>query len=42
MAVGCRLINPFLVMRKVKLEDLNVVPDLVCEGDYMSTDDLEK
>ena len=42
LVVDCRLLNPFLQKRKVKLEDLNVVPNLVSEGDYMSTDDLEK
>ena len=40
--MDCRLINPYIAKRKVKLEDLNVIPDLVSEGDYMSTDDLEK
>ena len=34
------LLNPFLVKRKIKLEDLRVVPDLVSEGDFMSTADL--
>ena len=42
LVVDCRLLNPFLVKRKVKLEDLNVIPDLVNPGDHMSTDDLEK
>ena len=42
MVVDCRLLNPFLVKRKIKLEDLRVVPDLVSEGNFMSTDDLEK
>ena len=42
LVVDCRLLNPFLVKRKVKLEDLKVIPDLVSRGDFMSTDDLEK
>ena len=42
LVVDCGLLNPFLQKRKVKLEDLNVVLNLVSEGDYMSTDDLEK
>ena len=42
LVVDCRLLNPYLVKRKIKLEDLRVVPDLVCRDDFMSTDDLEK
>ena len=40
--MDCSLLNPYLTVRKVKVEDLRVVPDLVSKGDYMSTDDLEK
>ena len=42
LVMDCRLLNPFVTKRKVKLEDLVVVPALVAEGDFMSTDDLEK
>ena len=42
LVMDCRLLNPFVTKRKVKLEDLVVVPALVSEGDFMSMDDLEK
>ena len=42
LVVDCRLLNPYLVKRKIKLEDLRVIPDLVSRNDFMSTDDLEK
>merc|ERR1712112_445934 len=42
LVVDCRLLNPFVLKRKIKLEDLSVLPNLVSQGDYMSTDDLEK
>ena len=42
LVMDCRLINPYITKRKVQLEDLNMIPDLVSEGDYMSTDHLEK
>ena len=38
----CHLLNPFVITRKVKLEYLKAVPTLVSQGDFMSTDDLEK
>ena len=42
LVVDCRLLNPFVQKRKIKLEDLSILPNLVSQGDYMSTDDLEK
>ena len=37
---SCHL-NPYLEKRKMKLEDLTVMADLVKEGDFLSTDDLD-
>ena len=42
LVVDCRLLNPYVEKRKIKLEDLRCVPSMVCEDGYMSTDDLEK
>ena len=42
LVVDCRLLNPFLVCRKTKLEDLSLISSVVSEGDFMSTKDLEK
>ena len=42
MVVDCRLLNPYVEKRKIKLEDLRCVPSMVCKDGYMSTDDLEK
>ena len=33
--------NPYLICRKTKLEDLSLVSSIVEKGDYMSTDDLK-
>ena len=42
LVVDCRLLNPYVAKRKIKLEDLSCVPAMVSKGDYMSTDNLEK
>ena len=42
LVVNCRLLNPYVAKRKIKLEDLCCVPAMVSKGDYMSTNDLEK
>ena len=41
MVIDCRLLNPYLIKRKTKLEDLSVVSSMVQQGDYMSTNDLK-
>ena len=42
LVVDCRLLNPYVAKRKIKLEDLSCVPAMVSKGDYMSSDILEK
>ena len=42
LVVDCRLLNPYLVKQKIKLEDLSCVHAMVSKDDYMSTDYLEK
>ena len=42
LVVDCRLLNPYVAKRKIKLEDLRSVPAMVCKDSYMSTDNLEK
>ena len=42
LVVDCRLLNPYVTKRKIKLEDLSCVPAIVSKNDYMYTDDLEK
>ena len=42
LVVDCRLLNPYVAKRKIKLEDLRCVPSMVSKCGYMSTDDLEK
>ena len=42
LVVDCRLLNPYLVKRKIKLENLSCVHAMVSKDDYMSTDDLKK
>ena len=42
LVVDCRLLNPYVAKRKIKLEDLRCVPAMVSKGAFMSTDDLEK
>ena len=42
LVVDCRLLNPYLVKRKIKLEDLSCIPTMLSEGNFMSTDNLEK
>ena len=42
LVVDCRLLNPYVAKRKIKLEDLHCVHTMVSKGAYMSTDDLEK
>ena len=42
LVVDCRLLNPYVVKRKIKLEDLSCVPSIVSKNDFMSTDNLEK
>ena len=42
LVVDCRLLNPYVTKRKIKLEDLRCVHSMVSRGAYMSTDDLEK
>ena len=41
LVIDCQLLNPFVTKRKIKLEDLAVIPSLLSQGDYMSTNDLE-
>ena len=40
--MDCRLLNPYLVKHKIKLEDLSCVHTMVSKGNFMSTDNLEK
>ena len=40
--VDCRLLNPYIAKRKIKLEDLRCVHTMVSKYAYISTDDLEK
>ena len=42
LVVDFRLLNPYVVQRKIKLEDLSCVPAIVFKNDFMSKDDLEK
>ena len=42
LVVDCRLLNPYVTKRKIKLEDLCCVHSMVSRGAYMSTDNLEK
>ena len=41
LVIDCRLLNPYLIRRKTKLEDLSLVSSIIEKGDYMSTDDLK-
>ena len=41
LVIDCRLLNPYLVKRQTRLEDLSLISTMVEEGDYMSTDDLK-
>ena len=42
LVVDCRLLNPYVAKRKIKLEDLSCVPSMVSKGDNMSTNNFEK
>ena len=42
LVIDCRLLNPHLIRRKTKLEDLSLVSSIVEKGDFMSTDDLKR
>lgn len=38
---GSRCLNPYLKKRKVRLTDLRDIPEMVLEGDFLCTDDLD-
>jgi len=42
LVVVCRLLNPYLVKFKIKLEDLSCVHTKVSKDNFMSTDDLKR
>ena len=42
LVVDCRLLNPYIVKHKIKLEDLSCIHTMVSKNDFMSTDNLEK
>ena len=42
LVVDCRLLNPYNIKRKIKLEDLSVISKIVSRHDYISTDNFEK
>jgi len=42
LVVDSRLLNPYLVKPKIKLEDLSCVHTMASKGDFMCTDDLQK
>ena len=42
LVVDCRLLNPYVVKRKIKSDDLSCIPAIASQNDFMSTYDLEK
>ena len=35
LVVDCRLLNPFVVKRKIKLEDISCLPAIVSQNNYV-------